>query len=183
MDGNLDLTERNNEVDLTARELFGMAIRAVVGTILLYVLWFVVIGIGAAIIAFAPYDDFAMFMLSRAAGAALVIFGVIMALLSMSAVVIKISVGESTRRAARRMRSETGRFERRIEDLNRRRADPPASESPGSFAEETRRRDAARPAGSTRPARRADPPISERPGSFEEAMRRRDAARSARNGS
>ena len=152
-----------------------MAIRAVVGTILLYALWFVVIGIGAAIIAFAPYEDFAMFMLSRAAGGALVIFGVIMALLSMSAVVIKISVGESTRRAARRMRSETGRFERRIENLNRRRADPPASESPGSFEE------AARSSGSTRPARRADPPISERPGSFEEAMRRRDAARSARN--
>ena len=166
-------------MDLTAREVLGMAIRAVVGTILLYALWFVVIGIGAAIIAFAPYEDFAMFMLSRAAGGALVIFGVIMALLSMSAVVIKISVGESTRRAARRMRSETGRFERRIENLNRRRADPPASESPGSFAEATRRRDA----GSTRPARRADPPISERPGSFEEAMRRRDAARSARNGS
>ena len=168
-------------MDLTGRALFGMAFRAVVSTILLYVLWGVVMGGGVGIIVLAPSEDVAMFMLSRAAGIALAAFGLAMALLTLIAVSIKIAVGESTRRAARRMDAETLSAQLRITNLNKRRDAPPASGRPGSFEEAARRRDAAKTAGTVRPSRRADPPISERPGTFEEAMRRRDAAQADRN--
>ena len=116
--------------------IFRLALKALASTFLLYLLWGVVMGVGAALILFAGG------LLGLVAGAPILIFGLAMALLSSSAVMIKVSVGEATSRAERRMDSETRNIERRTANRNRRsgRGDPPISERPSAFEEAARRR-------------------------------------------
>lgn len=107
-----------------------MALKAALITILLYVGWGVVMWIGVGII--LSMRD----IVGLAAGGLIVVFGLAMALLSATAVMIKISVGEATNRAGRRMETETRRAETRATSPDSR-PDPTISERPSPFAEMT----------------------------------------------
>ena len=126
---------------------YGIALKALVFTILLYIGWSVVIGIGVAIVALSLPDISVLTLI----GALVAVFGAAMALLSLAAVLIKISVGVAIGHQTRRLDSEIRRAEQASRESGR--AQTPIS----------------------RNAPADDKPISERPSSFEEAMRRRNA--------
>ena len=142
---------------LTLGEAFGMALRALLSILLLYIVWGVVAGIGAGMIMLAIISSLptAAGIPLLVAGILIAIFGLAMALLSSSAAIIKISVGEATRRANRRISNERWRVESRIIKVNRRngRANPTISDRSGPLAEAARRqrrREAAQSAGNVK---------------------------------
>ncbi len=121
---------------------FGLALKALVFTFLLYIVWGAVIGVGVAMIVVALPGVSVLALI----GALIAIFGAAMALLSLSAVLIKISVEEAThqttRQAERRMDAEMWRVRQSSRRASRpnSRAERPISERPGPLSEAARRR-------------------------------------------